>query len=169
MDIVITFFRDIDGWVYYVMLVVNTILIFAIIGYLGEKSNEQLMKFSMNTNTLSNDSNGNGINLNAPKTNVSSELAIPKVTATATSSNGAATQSSSINQTVVNQVQNNPQLASNNSVNNPVTNAMPIPNVVSAQSNVVASSSPVNDINLSAENVPAVLVINSSDSQKDVK
>ena len=45
MDFIIDFFIGIDGWLYYTILVINTILIFAIIGYLGEKNNEQLLVF----------------------------------------------------------------------------------------------------------------------------
>lgn len=162
MDIVITFFRDIDGWVYYVMLVVNTILIFAIIGYLGEKSNEQLMKLSMNTGIPSNDSNVNNINLNSTKANYSSDLNIPKVTATSARPNGAITQNVPVNQNVVTPVQNSP-------VNTVPRNVSTIPNVVNAESNDVSSSSSVNDAIPTVEKAPAVLVINSSDSQKDVK
>lgn len=58
MDI-IAFFRNIDGLTYYLMLVINTILIFAIIGYLGEKNNEKYVKFEtkpspVNSNTSIN-------------------------------------------------------------------------------------------------------------------
>jgi hypothetical protein len=80
VDFIIDFFRSIDGIPYYIILVVNTILIFAIIGYLGEKNNENLLKISM-VKGQSNLKSGT-MNLNIAHTSTHSTSAIPTVAAT---------------------------------------------------------------------------------------
>ncbi len=85
MDFVIFFFRDmIDGWIYYTLLVVNIILILAIIGYMGDRKNAELLKMSMNTVSPSI-SNGT-VNLNSmsstSNSTVTTPATIPKVAPT---------------------------------------------------------------------------------------
>ena len=80
MDFIIDFFKSIDGIPYYIILAVNTILIFAIIGYLGEKNNEKLLKMSMELGQ-SNLKSGT-MNLNITHASTHSNATIPTVAAT---------------------------------------------------------------------------------------
>lgn len=144
MDFIIEFFRGIDGWPYYIMLIINTILIFAIIGYLGEKNEQLLLKYNMNIDVSS--SNNGAMNMNAPKQNPknSNSSVIPKVSATAV-------------KTTNQNVSNNTNAALNNSV----------------QNNQNIGNQPAVNVNNKSkeetEKAPAVLVINSSNGNKDVK
>ena len=132
MDFIIEFFRGIDGWPYYIMLIINTILIFAIIGYLGEKNEQLLLKYNMNTGVSS--PNNGVMNMNAPKQN-------PK----------------NSHSSVIQNVSNNTNAALNNSV----------------QNNQNIGNQPAVNVNNKSkeetEKAPAVLVINSSNGNKDVK
>ena len=84
MDI-ISFFRGIDGLPYYLILVVNTILIFAIIGYLGEKNNEKYVKLGAKTDLP----NYNGtVNLNLVTTPKQNSVSIPTVAPTMVNNQG---------------------------------------------------------------------------------
>ncbi len=146
MDFLIDFFRGIDGPLYYSILVVNTILIFAIIGYLGEKSNEQLMKANINTEV--NMGSANTLNMNVTKpVSTTSVTSIPKVSATPVSRTMPA-QAQPFNN---NQPVTNPQVTSN---------AVPLQNL-NNQPTVNAS----NQVN-PQEKAPAVLVINSNNNSK---
>jgi len=75
VDILISFFRDtLDGWLYVVVLVVNTILIFAIIGYLGEKKTALLLEQSkqfeeINRETLKTIESNNSKEINNDENN----------------------------------------------------------------------------------------------------
>jgi len=185
MDFIIDFFRGIDGWFYYIMLVFNTIFIFAIIGYLGDMNNDELLNASMNMGGP--DIKGDSMNLNSVRsTPTHNNASIPTVSATPVQNNqnNIATQQP-VSQPVVPFV--NPSVASvpqntntnvnnvpvNNStvpsspipVTNPVAPSAPIPTTNSAQA-VIQQENNVVDTN---EKAPAVLVINSSDMNKDVK
>lgn len=46
MEFIIDFFMGIDGVLYYVMAVVNLILIFAIIGYLAERNEKEMLRLA---------------------------------------------------------------------------------------------------------------------------
>lgn len=99
MDI-ISFFRDIDGVLYYIILVVNAILIFAIIGYLGEKNNEKIVKMGMNTQAP----NLNGaINLNVITQTSHSEASIPTLAPTMSNVPTDANNSTFVNNSAPNQ------------------------------------------------------------------
>ena len=178
MDI-IDFFRSIDGVVYYVMLAVNTILIFAIIGYLGEQNNKKLIQMSRNTPVHNNKG---GMDFSTPVTGRHNDIAMPTVAPTAS---------------------NNLQVAGNNldvPNNNmgpaiavgvapiPNQNVQPIPNMV--QPMMTTGTSPVANTNVQVmpntmnqnvmgsstnqpqinneidpnEKAPAVLVINSQNT-----
>ena len=134
MDI-IDFFRSIDGVTYYVILVVNAILIFAIIGYLGEKNNEKYVKM--------NDSMGeqlpqNNFNFNDTANESHSAMNIPTVSAT---------------------MVNNPNV-SNQDVNlNSLNSAQNVP-YATGPSNAVKD---MNEIDPN-EKAPAVLIINSDNT-----
>lgn len=80
VDFIIDFFQSIDGILYYIILVVNTILIFAIIGYLGEKNNESLLKLGVEQGQSNLQSST--MNLNITHTSTHSQAAIPTVAAT---------------------------------------------------------------------------------------
>lgn len=139
MDI-ISFFRNIDGPIYFIMLGVNTILILAIIGYLGEKNNEKFVKMSMQTPTTSN-LNG-AINLNVVTKPNHSDATIPTVAPTMANvpvDNNAAQQ----------EINNN--LPTNNVSGTFINNVAPV-SVEQANENIVN------------EEVPAVLVINSENT-----
>lgn len=146
MEIIIDFFRGIDGWPYYTILVVNTILIFAIIGYLGDKNNEQLIKMGMDTKTP--ELKNGAMNLTpVHSASVQKEATIPQVSPT--------------------QITNS-QVVTNNvavpSENKNVNNTIPIINQnASAQVNSINNEIDPN------EKAPSVLVINSSDINKDAK
>lgn len=144
MDFIIEFFRGIDGWVYYTVLVINTILIFAIIGYLGEKNEQQLLKYNINTD-VPNPNNG-AMNMNVPKQNLenSNSSTIPKISATTV-------------KTTNQNVSNN----SNATLNNPVQNNQNMVNQPAVNVNNKGKEEP--------EKAPAVLVINSSNNNKDIK
>lgn len=173
MDFLIDFFRGIDGPLYYSILVVNTILIFAIIGYLGEKSNEQLMKANINTEV--NMGSANTLNMNVTKpvsaTNVAS---IPKVSATPVSRT-APNQTQTLQQNMgqlnsnvstpnVNQTPQRQAQPFNN--NQPVTNPQVTSNAVPLQNlNNQPTVNASNQVNLQ-EKAPAVLVINSNNNSK---
>lgn len=79
MDI-IALIRDIDGIPYYIMLVVNAILIFAIIGYLGDKKNEKYAQFLKMTGTPTSASSRP--NFAASTTDKHSDTSIPTVAPT---------------------------------------------------------------------------------------
>lgn len=181
MDI-ISFFRNIDGWLYYSILVVNTILIFAIIGYIGEKSNDQMIKIGMNKKTT--DLKNDAMNLtSAPATSssVSTNISIPKVAPTTI--NKEQPMSSSNNNQAVNSQQTATQLFNTNiSQNNLQSSAVPVNNNGDAIPNTNGSiplqnfnndSRPIikpEDNNVSPnEKAPAVLIINSPVDSKDIK
>jgi len=164
MEFIIDFFRGIDGWPYYIMLVVNTILIFAIIGYLGEKNNEQLLKLSTNAGT-SNLKSGT-MNLTPVHSSPShNDANIPKVEATPITN--------SQNVSVANNVQPTSPILTNQPANgtapvvnqSPVANS-PIPTINQAVKPIIRPEDNEVDPN---EKAPAVLIINSSDNNKDVK
>ena len=151
MDFIIDFFIGIDGWIYYTMLVVNTILIFAIIGYLGEKKNEEILKLSMNMD--STDLKSGTMNLNPG--NINNSTSIPTVSATQANS----AMPSSIN--------NNPNI-------NPIPATQPAQGVSNSSSvplNQVATpvNKPINNEIDPNEKAPAVLIINSPNNNQDVK
>ena len=164
MEFIIDFFRSIDGWPYYIMLVVNAILIFAIIGYLGEKNNEQLLKLSTNAGT-SNLKSGT-MNLTPVHSSPShNDANIPKVAATPTTN----TQ----NVAAPNNVQPASPILNNQSASGtvPVVNqapavTSPIPTINQAAKPIIRPEDNEVDPN---EKAPAVLIINSSDNNKDVK
>lgn len=181
MDI-ISFFRSIDGWLYYTILVVNTILIFAIIGYIGEKSNEQMIKLGMNTKTP--DLKNGAMNLTpttAPSSSVSTNISIPKVAPTTINKEQP---KASLNRTQVANGQNiaTPPVNTNMSQNNLQSSAIPINNNGTAIPNTNGSiplqnfnndSRPIikpEDNNVDPnEKAPAVLIINSPVDSKDMK
>ncbi len=146
MDFIIVFFRDmIDGWVYYTVLVVNTILILAIIGYLGDKKNAEIIKMGMNTGTptfnngtvdLSSGLNNNNVD---SANNQSAPSVIPQLSAM-------------VNPNA------NPQMTTQNSpinnLNSPqVNNTASIPNVVQSTVTPMNISSPLpkNDVPITGE------------------
>ncbi len=173
MDFLIDFFREIDGPLYYSILVVNTILIFAIIGYLGEKSNEQLMKANINTEV--NMGGANTLNMNTPKpVNTTNVASIPKVSATPVSRT-APNQTQPLQQSMgqinsnvstpnVNQTPKAQVQPFNN--NQPVTNPQVTSNAVPLQNlNNQPTANAGNQVN-PQEKAPAVLVINSNNNSK---
>ncbi len=182
MDFIINFFRGIDGITYYVVLVVNTILIFAIIGYLGEKNNEKILKMSMNTTGV-NPSN-QPIN-NNPTSNISSNnnqggIAIPKVAPTqANVASNPQPVASIQNAQLNNSVNNNVSIATpgnnipvNNTINSSVPNNQTVQSQQALQGNI-ANQPPIirpedNEVNPN-EKAPAVLIINSNNNDKDIK
>lgn len=168
MDVIISFFRDIDGWPYYIMLVVNTILIFAIIGYLAEKNSEELMKFGMNTSAP--EANNGTLNMTPTQTStVTTGLSIPKVAATVASANPQVSNVQSPNTGAVNQVVSPTQNVSA-AVPNPVNVANS--NSVLPQNMGVVSQSATAQAqvgNNATEQAPNVLIINSPNGNKDVK
>lgn len=176
MDIIISFFRNIDGWPYYIILVVNAILIFAIIGYLAEKNNEQLMKLGMNTD-VPNLNNSNANVTVSPQVNQSNGLSIPKVAPTLV--NNPQPLSANPNNIAPNQpvipptpatgtpVVQNPIPVNNGGVNPSFNNnSVPLQNLNQNQNSVITPTNNAIDPN---EKAPAVLVINSNSSNKDVK
>lgn len=141
VDFIISFFRDtIDGWVYYVILVVNTILIFAIIGYLGEKKNAELLKFGMNTSTPTY--NNGTVDLSVSSSNaISSSSVIPQ-----------------LSRTMANNV--NPNAIPN--VNNAtVNNTMPSPNNTVGSPSIGNSIPTINNVNVGVPNTPLQPINNS--------
>lgn len=149
MDLIINFFKSIDGIPYYIMVVVNAILIFAIIGYLGEKNNEKILKMSMNVGP-SNLKSGT-MNLNVTHSSPVPTASIPQVAATQVQQ--AVPVNNSVNSNVVNNTNNPIPVVSNNQVVN-----NPIPTINNTQNNENQN-----------EKAPDVLVINSSSVNKDVK
>ncbi|MBQ7136470.1 MAG: hypothetical protein IJO43_00650 [Bacilli bacterium] len=144
MDFIIDFFIGIDGWLYYTILVINTILIFAIIGYLGEKNNEQLLKVGMAVSSP---------NIKSGTTNLTPTHSSAPVNQNTTVQNGQPINHQQVNTVVPNNAQINPS-----NVTSGVTN--------SAQShNLNQNISPTT----SNEQTPSVLVINSTNVNKDVK
>lgn len=191
MDIVINFFKSIDGIPYYIILVVNTILIFAIIGYLGEKSNEELMKLGMDT-TLPNKDEDNHMRQKPVQVASSSVgLSIPKVSATAVPNpqvnsiptpnvTPAVGQNVNSNIPVGLNVSNGPiqptvnaAMNPNNGVNmpsmqtnpSPIISPVPLQNMNQASNPAVPSNSNIQ----TNEKAPGVLIINSPTSNKDIK
>lgn len=173
MDFLIDFFRGIDGPLYYLILVVNTILIFAIIGYLGEKSNEQMMKTSINTEV--NMRGSNTLNMNASKViDTSNVTSIPKISATPINrpitnqqqpiSQNTGQINQNLSNTNVNKVISQPvqSVGMNQAVMNPQT----VNNSVPLQSINNSANINSNNQNVSQEKAPAVLVINSSNNSK---
>lgn len=172
MDI-ISFFRGIDGGLYYVVLAVNTILIFAIIGYLGEKNNQKLIKMSMDTptpnvnkgldfSTTVQEKHGNlemPTVAATPKENIPISNNATMVTQMAVMNNSQAIYNANVmNQAIPNNL-NNQQI--NNAVQNGVTNInnqpqMPINNTTNGPS--------INNEIDPNEKAPAVLVINSDNT-----
>jgi len=155
MDI-ISFFRNIDGTLYYVILVVNTILIFAILGYLGEKNNQKFIKMGLD---VPSPNNSKSFDFSSVTTEKHNSTNIPTVMATAVSNNkfieeipnntGSALPVDLNNQNASSGIQNNPPVTNNqsaintsNGVNQPMINNEPDPN----------------------EKAPAILVINSDNT-----
>lgn len=149
MDI-ISFFRNIDGTLYYVILVVNTILIFAILGYLGEKNNQKFIKMGLD---VPSPNNSKSFDFSSVTTEKHNSTNIPTVMATAVSNNkfmeeipnntGSAIPVELNNQNFSNGIQNNPPVINaSNGVNQPMINNEPDPN----------------------EKAPAILVINSDNT-----
>lgn len=173
MDFLIDFFRGIDGPLYYSILVVNTILIFAIIGYLGEKSNEQLMKANINTEV--NMGGANTLNMNVTKpVSTTSVTSIPKVSATPVSrtmpvqtqpsQQNMGQMNSNVSTPNVNQTPQRQAQPFNN--NQPVTNLQVTSNAVPLQNlNNQPTVNANNQVN-PQEKAPAVLVINSNNNSK---
>lgn len=182
MDI-IDFFRSIDGVLYYVLLAVNTILIFAIIGYLGEQNNKKIMQMSFNT-SIPNNSGTKDFSM--PETQKHSDMPIPTVAPT-TVNNNVPSEVTPNNlvvpnvaiQTVTPVIANantnsNPGVMINsvNSTNTlPVTNqnSIPTPQVMPNQINqnvMTVNDNPpqVNNEISSTEKAPTVLVINSQNT-----
>lgn len=170
MDI-IDFFRSIDGILYYLILVVNTILIFAIIGYLGEKNNQKLIKMGLNTPAPAN--NGS-MDFSTTVTQKHNDIAMPTVSATAISNDNnlnVAVPNQNINNYIdPNQVNN--QLPNNNqNISNQINGAVPNnnvvgnPNVNSQQPMPMGVNQPqINNEIDPNEKAPAVLVINSQNT-----
>jgi len=140
MDI-IDFFRSIDGVTYYVILVVNTILIFAIIGYLGEKNNEKYVKINDNIGEQLPQSN---FNFNDSNNESHSTMNIPTVSAT---------------------MVNNSNHMGNNNLSNQDSNLNNF-NSVSGVTAGINSSNAIADMNEidPNEKAPAVLIINSDNT-----
>lgn len=183
MDFIIDFFKSIDGIPYYIMLVVNAILIFAIIGYLGEKNNEELMKLGMNTTTTPDVKNGEtnlATNEGSTPIPVASPTAIPTVAPTMSNANNVQSNNQSIplqqlnsNNQVNQQVVNQP-IINTQSIPNQNNNGIPVNNLVPIQSanqvgNQIPVNSPIDNTVDPNEKAPALLIINSTDSNKDAK
>lgn len=145
---VITFFSSIDGIPYYLMLVVNVILIFAILGYLGDKNNE---KYEM-LGSKSDLPNTNGtVNLNTVTTPRQSESSIPVVGPTVVNNNQL---ENNINNNYIQQ-NSNTSIVNNNQFNENKVFVNDINNNYNPQiTNLENNSTESNN------NVPAVLVIN---------
>ena len=155
MDI-IDFFRSIDGIPYYLILVVNTILIFAIIWYLGEKNNQKLIKMGLNTPAPTN--NGS-LDFSTTVTQKHNDIAMPTVSAT-TVSNSANVVAGIPGQNTNNYVESN---SISGSV--PNNNVVGIPNVNSQQPMPMGVNQPqINNEIDPNEKAPAVLVINSQNT-----
>lgn len=182
MDLIISFFRDIDGILYYVILVVNTILIFAIIGYLGDKNNEKILQMSMNTNGVnpSNQPINNNTTPNVNNSNNHGGLAIPKVAPTQANVASNPQPVASIQNTQLNNsVNNNASIATpgnnipvNNTINSSVPNNQTVQSQQALQGNI-ANQPPIirpedNEVDPN-EKAPAVLIINSNNNDKDIK
>ena len=155
MDFIINFFTGIDGWIYYTILVVNTILIFAIIGYMGEKNNEQLLKASMSV--------GNS-NIKSGATNL---------TPTSVSAMNTGAQAPSPVTAPISQNNVVPPVQAVNSQQISLPNNMQGVPTGSTQSVATTIQNPNTNVNVNqnapVEQAPSVLVINSSDANKDVK
>ena len=170
MDI-IAFFSNIDGWLYYTIVVVNTILIFAIIGYLGEKKNEEMMKYNMNTDVSA--SNNLQVSSHTNQTSNTQMIAsIPKVAATAANGHKVIshTTQNAVSSNVMNQPVISPQLsvASNSNQQNVIVPS--INGSVSLQNaNQVPSNNTSQNVKTTNESVPAVLIINTNSTNKDAK
>ncbi len=162
MDIV-DFFRSIDGIPYYLMLVVNAILIFAIIGYLGEKNNEKYVKLGMKTNLL----NSNGtVNLNPITTPKHSSTSIPTVAPTMANNQGVdnvVTANNNVQSIVanvtdpnvgINMANQNSTFVNNGAINNNNNNINSTQAIVRPEDNDIDPN----------EKAPAVLVINSNNT-----
>lgn len=161
MDIV-DFFRSIDGIPYYLILVVNAILIFAIIGYLGEKNNEKYVKLGMETNLP----NSNGtVNLNLITTPKHSSTSIPTIAPTMANNQGldnVVTNNNvqSIVPTVtdlnagINMTNQNSTFVNNGAFNNNNNNINSTQAIVRPADNYIDPN----------EKAPAVLVINSNNT-----
>ena len=182
MDLIISFFRDIDGILYYVILVVNTILILAIIGYLGDKNNEKILQMSMNTNGVnpSNQPINNNTTSNVNSSNNHGGLAIPKVAPTQANVASNPQPVASIQNTQLNNsVNNNASIATpgnnipvNNTINSSVPNNQTVQSQQALQGNI-ANQPPIirpedNEVDPN-EKAPAVLIINSNNNDKDIK
>ena len=162
MDI-IDFFRSIDGVTYYVLLFVNAILIFAIIGYLGEKNNQKLIKMGLNTPAPNN---SGAMDFSTTVTQKHNDIAMPVVSAT-TASN-VVTPNSNIN--TISTV-NNGAAYNNQGVTNQINNQIPnnsgvvIPGANNQQTMPMDVNQPqiTNEIDPN-EKAPAVLVINSQNT-----
>lgn len=145
MDFIIVFFRDmIDGWIYYTILVVNTILIFAIIGYLGERKNNDLIKMGINASFPVLDNGTVDLSSGLGNNNTSIPTAIPQVSATTISNPNVVPQGNSV--PILQPVSNNvnptnnaiPQVASNViNFSNPPTNGTVQPVNVTQPNNVI--------------------------------
>ena len=174
MDFIIDFFKGIDGIAYYIILVVNTILIFAIIGYLGEKNNEKILKMSMNATGVnsSNQPIGNTPVSNANTNNNQGGVSIPKVAATQVNIHQNEQSTTQQNISVSNGLNNdsiaqpsviNNQLQPNLTSTSMTNNSQILSNNVSNQPGVIRAEDNEVDPN---EKAPAVLIINSNNNNK---
>lgn len=171
MDI-IDFFRSIDGIPYYVMLIVNTILIFAIIGYLGEKSNDKYVNMELKNNVP----DPGTVNLNPLIGDNHSNVNIPTVAKTAVDNQVENVVSSSLQNGIIPNVNSQVTMASN--INQNIMPSMNNQNVIATSdlngnvNNQINSLEPVNQQVIKPEDndvdpnekAPTVLVINSSNT-----
>jgi len=165
VDFIIDFFRSIDGISYYIILVVNTILIFAIIGYLGEKNNENLLKLSV-AQGQSNLKSGT-MNLNITHAATHSTATIPTVAATqvervSDNTNVASVTGDTPAIGIVPNVQSNPVISTV-----PIANSQPV-NVDNTSGRQTIIRPEDNEVDPN-EKAPSVLVINSSDMNNGAK
>ena len=158
MDI-ISFFRSIDGLLYYVLLVVNTVLIFAIIGYLGEKNNEKFIKMGLKTN-IPNPSGG--LNLTPVSMEKHSDASIPTVSPTMVNNqvlenvlNSTVQPDNFVNSNWgTNTGNQNGMFVNSVAINNMDNNVNMTPSVINQGNNEIDPN----------EKAPAVLVINSDNT-----
>jgi len=158
MDI-ISFFRSIDGILYYILLVTNTILIFAIIGYLGEKNNEKFNNVGINTTSTPNP--GGEFNLDTASVEKRSDASIPTVAPTMAStqtlgniSNGVIGQNNANPNSRPNIGVQNGVFVNNGAINNMSNNMNMTQPIIRPEDNEVDPN----------EKAPAVLVINSDNT-----
>jgi len=155
MEFIIDFFMGIDGVLYYVMAVVNLILIFAIIGYLAERNEKEMLRLARENAPVPT----------APSTPLKNEVRRPSVSIPVMAPTQA---SSTVN---VTHVPNNGG-GMNNSVSpnivSPQVNpsqAGPSNNIFVQPNNTVPQGAGISDNAVISEQqkAPAVLVIESKD------